>query len=161
MPPTPPQPTIALPSPPPLIPDLPPPPAPSLPGSSTNTLALLLPHRSLFAPRILALLRSHYEQYGAIAHWAPVRALGRVIVVWEEVEGAQEAKREGDWVRLDVQLDEEGRIVEPELERQGAATAVAGVEEAGTTAGGPSGGHSRKASTDSYFSKTTPSSSHG
>jgi len=81
---------------PPLIPDS------DLP---TNTAALLLPHLSLFSPPVLALLREYYERYGTIAHWAPIKAFGRVIVVWDEVEGAERAKREGDWLRLDVDIE--------------------------------------------------------
>jgi hypothetical protein len=68
----------------------------------TNTLALLLPHLSLFAPEILALLRTHYEQYGAIAHWAPVKGFGRVIIVYKDEESAAEAKKDGDRLELDV-----------------------------------------------------------
>ncbi|WVQ86024.1 hypothetical protein IAT38_008192 [Cryptococcus sp. DSM 104549] len=72
------------------------------PPPQTNTLALLLPHPTLFAPPILTLLRQHYEHYGPIAHWAPVRGFGRAIVVYEREEDAEMAKREGDWLRLDV-----------------------------------------------------------
>jgi hypothetical protein len=85
-------------SPPPsLLPDLP-------PEERTNTAALLLPHQALFAPPILDILRAHYESFGTIAHWAPIRAFGRVIIVWHEVEGCEWAKREGDFLKLDVDL---------------------------------------------------------
>ena len=85
-------------SPPPsLLPDLP-------PEERTNTAALLLPHQALFAPPILDILRAHYESFGPIAHWAPIRAFGRVIIVWQEVEGCEWAKREGDFLKLDVDL---------------------------------------------------------
>ena len=73
----------------------------------TNTQALLLPHQALFASPILQILREHYESYGKIAHWAPVRAFGRVIIVWEEVDGADRAKRDGDFLKLDVDLPAE------------------------------------------------------
>lgn len=75
---------------------------------ATNTLALLLPQLSLFAPPILALLRDHYSTYGPLAHWAPVRGFGRVILVYEEDEDAARAKREGDWLKLDVKIPDEG-----------------------------------------------------
>jgi hypothetical protein len=90
--------SIPIPPPPPLDPST------TSPEENTNTLALLLPHLSLFAPPVLALLRSHYEQYGDISHWAPVKGFGRVIVVFANVEGARKAKREGDWLWLDVDL---------------------------------------------------------
>ena len=85
----------------------PPPPSllPDLPAEApTNTAALLLPHQALFAPPILQILRDHYETYGRVAHWAPVKGFGRVIIVWEEVEGFERAKREGDYLKLDVDL---------------------------------------------------------
>jgi hypothetical protein len=33
-----------------------------------------------------------------------VKGFGRVIIVWEEVEGFERAKREGDYLKLDVEL---------------------------------------------------------
>ncbi|ORX41137.1 Calcipressin-domain-containing protein [Kockovaella imperatae] len=92
--------TQDIPSPPSLLSDVPDP-------SETNTHALILPHQSLFLPEILARLREHYEQYGSIAHWAPVRGFGRVIIVYDSVEGAERAKRQGDWLKLDVDLPAE------------------------------------------------------
>jgi hypothetical protein len=106
--------SLAIPPPPPLDPDVP----DSDPVSSstypdpdvdrTNTLALLLPHPSLFHPPVLALLRQHYEGYAAIAHWAPIRGFGRVIVVFDSVEGAASAKKEGDRLWLDVDVTSPG-----------------------------------------------------
>ncbi|TYJ55624.1 hypothetical protein B9479_003656 [Cryptococcus floricola] len=85
------------------------PPAPStIPHDPTNTLALLLPHPNLFSPPVLSLLRAHYEQFGRIAHWAPVRGFGRVIVVFESEEEAEAAKAEGDWLKLEVPVGGEG-----------------------------------------------------
>ena len=75
--------------------------------SQTNTHALILPHQSLFLPPILDRLKVHYEQYGNIAHWAPIRGFGRVIIVYEDIEGADRAKRQGDWLKLDVDLPAE------------------------------------------------------
>lgn len=66
----------------------------------TNTLALLLPHPFLFHPPILALLRAHYASYGNLHTWAPIRAFGRVILVYYTDDDAMRAKREGD--RLEV-----------------------------------------------------------
>ena len=93
---------IAIPPPPPLIPDLS---GPVAEEERTNTLALLLPHTSLFTPPILELLRAHYEQFGPIAHWAPVKGFGRVIVVWQEEGDAERAKEEGGRLWLDVNVD--------------------------------------------------------
>ena len=76
-------------------------------ADQTNTAALLLPHLALFAPPILQILRDHYESFGVIAHWAPVKAFGRVIIVWQEVEGCELAKRNGDYLKLDVDLPQE------------------------------------------------------
>jgi hypothetical protein len=73
----------------------------------TNTLALLLPHLALFSPPSLRLLRDHYSQFGTIAHWAPVKGFGRVIIVYETEEEAAIAKKEGDRLYLDVDLGEE------------------------------------------------------
>ena len=77
------------------------PPIPSLDPEPTNTYALLLPHLSLFGPDILHLLRRFYEKFGPIRHWAPVKAFGRVIIVWDEVDDASQAKKQGDWLELD------------------------------------------------------------
>ncbi|WVR08482.1 hypothetical protein IAU60_005537 [Kwoniella sp. DSM 27419] len=82
--------------------DIPPPPELDPPQEPTNTLALLLPHQALFAPPVLQLLRDHYSSYGEIAHWAPVRAFGRAIVVFVREDDAERAKKEGDWLKLDL-----------------------------------------------------------
>lgn len=81
------------------------------PGSKTpertNTLALLLPHLSLFQPPSLRLLKEHYSSFGHIVHWAPVKGFGRVIIVYSTDEEAAHAKKEGDRLFLDVDLGEE------------------------------------------------------
>lgn len=79
---------------PPARPTVVPPAAPPL--LETNTLALLLPHPFLFSPPLQSLLREHYETYGEIRAWAPIRAFGRVIIVYETFAAAERAKREGD-----------------------------------------------------------------
>ena len=109
---------IQIPSPPPLLPDhhlhdLEP----------TNTHALLLPHLSLFSPTILGLLRQHYEQYGIIAHWAPVKAFGRVIVVWTEIDDASRAKKFGDYLKLDINISSTSTI-DPQMTTTGFTTSV-------------------------------------
>lgn len=110
--------TISIPPPPPL--DLSPP-----DESETNTLALLLPHQGLFAPPVLALLREHYSSYGEIAHWAPVKGFGRVIIVYEREEDARKAKVEGDWLKLEIPPREEDICTD---EQDGAQPPVASKE---------------------------------
>jgi hypothetical protein len=77
------------------------------PATSTNTLALLLPHLALFSPPVLALLKGYYEQYGQIRVWAPVKGFGRVIVVYATEGEAAKAKQEGDWLELDLDAGKE------------------------------------------------------
>jgi calcipressin-2 len=91
--------SIEIPPPPPLIS------SPSHP-IPTNTYALLLPHPALFHPPTLTLLRTFYSSFGSIRTWAPVRGLGRVIVVWEKDEDGGKAKLEGDRVEVEVVTEE-------------------------------------------------------
>ncbi|WVQ95525.1 hypothetical protein IAU59_002622 [Kwoniella sp. CBS 9459] len=106
------------------------PPPPPLEPETTNTLALLLPNQALFDPQVLSLLRDHYGAYGEIVHWAPVKGFGRAIVVYRTDEEAERAKREGDWLRLNLDSvtqdshNDEGQIVE---------TVEAGQEKDGDT----------------------------
>ncbi|WVW80998.1 hypothetical protein I302_102989 [Kwoniella bestiolae CBS 10118] len=81
---------------------IPPPPPLDPPQEETNTLALLLPNQALFSPPILSLLKDHYGLFGDIVHWAPVKGFGRVIVVFASNEDAERAKKEGDWLKLDL-----------------------------------------------------------
>ena len=67
----------------------------------TNTATLLIPH-TLFLPELLDILKDHYGSFGEIAHWAPVKGFGRVIIVWKEFKSCQLALRQGDYLRLDV-----------------------------------------------------------
>ncbi|WRT70556.1 uncharacterized protein IL334_007554 [Kwoniella shivajii] len=83
--------------------DIPPPPALDPTHEPTNTLALLLPHQALFSPPILQLLKDHYGLFGEIIHWAPVKAFGRVLIVFASEEDAENTKKEGDWLKLDLQ----------------------------------------------------------
>jgi hypothetical protein len=61
----------------------------------TNTYALLMPHSALFATEILDLLREFYAKFGSILHWAPVRGLGRIIIVWDNDVAGRSARRCG------------------------------------------------------------------
>lgn len=72
----------------------------------TNTLAILLPHQAFFAPAALQILKDAFSAYGTLAHWAPVRAMGRVIAVYTRDEDAAAARREADGLKLDVALED-------------------------------------------------------
>lgn len=61
----------------------------------TNTYALLVPHPALFTDQILDLLRDFYSKFGEIVHWAPVKGLGRVILVWENHSAGRIARQGG------------------------------------------------------------------
>jgi hypothetical protein len=74
------------------------------PEPDTNTLAILLPHQAFFAPASLQILRDAFGAYGHLAHWAPVRAMGRIIAVYTDNGDAAAAKRGADGLKLDVAL---------------------------------------------------------
>ena len=62
----------------------------------TNSLIILLP-KALFAPALLSLFQAHFaSSYGALVSWTPLERLGRVLVVYETVASAVEAKLEMD-----------------------------------------------------------------
>ncbi|WWC92151.1 uncharacterized protein L201_007105 [Kwoniella dendrophila CBS 6074] len=83
---------------------IPPPPGlePENVEEETNTLALLLPNQSLFEPQILSLLKEHYNLFGEIIHWAPIKGFGRVLIVFKSNEDAKNTKKLGDWLKLDL-----------------------------------------------------------
>ncbi|SCV67071.1 BQ2448_5717 [Microbotryum intermedium] len=67
---------------------------PSLPKVvPTNTLILLLPPR-LFDADLLPMFEAHFNSYGRLVSWTPLRMLGRVLVVYEDVQHATLARRE-------------------------------------------------------------------
>lgn len=88
--------SISLPPTPTLIPDA------AAREFATNSLALILPHPSLFLPEALALLRRHFERFGGLTHFAPIRAMGRVILVFDSVDNARKVKEADDFLKLDV-----------------------------------------------------------
>lgn len=88
--------SISLPPTPTLIPDA------AAREFATNSLALILPHPSLFLPEALALLRRHFERFGGLTHFAPIRAMGRVILVFDSVDAARKVKDADDFLKLDV-----------------------------------------------------------
>lgn len=62
---------------------------------ATNSLVLLLPP-NLFAPTLLPLFKAHFASYGPVAAWTPLEKLGRVLVVYEDVDSATAARCEMD-----------------------------------------------------------------
>ncbi|KLT44922.1 Calcipressin [Cutaneotrichosporon oleaginosum] len=93
------------------------------PEPETNTLAILLPHQAFFAPASLQILRDAFGAYGTLAHWAPVRAMGRIIAVYTLDEDAAAAKRGADGLKLDVALVDVD-IVEKDKEKERVAPEV-------------------------------------
>lgn len=61
----------------------------------TNSLILLLP-QNLFSPSFLPLLQAHFASYGPVAAWTPLERLGRVLVVYQDVDSSVAARREMD-----------------------------------------------------------------
>ena len=62
---------------------------------ATNTLVCLFPP-ALFAADLLPLFEAHFASYGGVAAWTPLEKLGRVLVVYGDVESATAARREMD-----------------------------------------------------------------
>ncbi|GAA5844279.1 hypothetical protein JCM11251_003750 [Rhodosporidiobolus azoricus] len=66
---------------------------------ATNTLLLVLPPVLLSEPsssQLLPLFQAHFASYGNLVSWTPLLNLGRVVAVYEDDEGASEAKGEMD-----------------------------------------------------------------
>ncbi|KAK4052996.1 hypothetical protein OIO90_004120 [Microbotryomycetes sp. JL221] len=61
----------------------------------TNSLILLWPDE-LFTTRLQPLFKAHFSTYGQIVLWTPLRKLGRVLLAYEQVESAVEARTEMD-----------------------------------------------------------------
>lgn len=60
-------------------------------------------------PSLVTVLRDHFESYGEINQWVPLPSFGRVIIVYDHKEEAEEAKLQWDalMVRLKVQPKEQ------------------------------------------------------
>ncbi len=78
---------------------------PSPPKSQkTNTIIITSLSPPFFHPQIQKALRSHFEIFGEIHTWAPIRGLGRIIVVYFEDDCVEQAKSlDGMEVRDDSQ----------------------------------------------------------
>ncbi|KAF8894820.1 calcineurin-binding protein [Infundibulicybe gibba] len=74
--------------------------SPSLPPK-TNTVAVTSVPKTFFQPLVLDTLRSHLASYGEINQWVPLPGFGRILVVYEEDDQAELAKRYCDPIVLD------------------------------------------------------------
>ncbi|KAI0648420.1 Calcipressin [Trametes meyenii] len=74
----------------------------SSPASSrrTNTLVITRLPTHFFEPVIQQALRSHFETYGPLHTWAPIKGLARVIMVYYSDEDAEIAKQSNDGLVL-------------------------------------------------------------
>ncbi|KAI0034979.1 Calcipressin, partial [Vararia minispora EC-137] len=72
------------------------------PPNRTNTLVLAQLPPPFFEPLVLTALRQHFEEAGQIHSWAPLRAFGRVILVYYDEEAAEAAKLGLDGIVIDA-----------------------------------------------------------
>ncbi|KAK1231237.1 hypothetical protein PQX77_005642 [Marasmius sp. AFHP31] len=66
----------------------------------TNSLAITPIPKEFFHPHILSHLHSHFQSYGAINQWVPLPGFGRILVVYEDEEYAENVKRYADPIVL-------------------------------------------------------------
>lgn len=77
----------------------------------SNSLILVLPSL-LFSPSLLPLFELHFASYGNMLSWTPLERLGRVLLIYDEVESATNAKQEMDgfvWEDEDVSIGNSSR----------------------------------------------------
>ena len=70
--------------------------------NGTNTLVLAQLPKQFFDPVVMVALREHFEAVAPIHSWAPLRAFGRVILVYHEEEAAEVAKLSCDGIVIDA-----------------------------------------------------------
>ncbi|KAF8638789.1 hypothetical protein AX17_001848 [Amanita inopinata Kibby_2008] len=73
----------------------------------TNTLAIATLPRSFFAPEVLNIMQTHFNFFGEINRWVPLPGFGRIIVVYENEDHAEEAKRACDPIILQGEEEDE------------------------------------------------------
>ncbi|KAF8162795.1 Calcipressin [Crassisporium funariophilum] len=71
----------------------------------TNTLAVTSLPKSFFDPIILTMLRDHFASFGDINQWVPLQGFGRILIVYECEDHAEEAKRRSDPIALEASHD--------------------------------------------------------
>ncbi|KAG8895460.1 carbohydrate-binding module 1 protein, partial [Tulasnella sp. 417] len=86
--------------------------AESISEDDTNTLILASLPTSFFHAEVLAALRAHFEGYGALHSWAPLKGFSRVVMVYYNVDDAGKAKVECDQMVL---ADEQGKVISTPL----------------------------------------------
>ncbi|KAF8602738.1 Calcipressin [Ceratobasidium sp. AG-I] len=79
---------------------------PLSPPHTTNTLIVPGLPSSFFDPLVLQALRDLFVSYGRLFSWAPLRGLGRIIVVYWDPAAAEDAKRGIDGLNLGTDSDE-------------------------------------------------------
>ncbi|KAG9098686.1 carbohydrate-binding module 1 protein [Ceratobasidium sp. 370] len=87
-----------------VIPSAMPPSPPSSPPHLTNTLIVPNLPPSFFDPLVLQALRDLFTSYGQLHSWAPLRGLGRIILVYWNERHAEDAKLGTDGLNLGVDL---------------------------------------------------------
>ncbi|KAJ2974143.1 hypothetical protein NUW54_g11938 [Trametes sanguinea] len=71
----------------------------------SNTMVIAHLPESFFEPEIQDALRSHFQSYGPLHTWAPIRGLKRVFIVFYSAEDAETAKESNDGLILGDTLD--------------------------------------------------------
>lgn len=79
--------------------------AESLTEDETNTLIVTNLSVTFFSPPVLEALRQHFETYGHLHSWAPLKGFRRIVMVYWNTEDASRARIECDEMVL---ADEEG-----------------------------------------------------
>jgi hypothetical protein len=79
---------------------------PSSPPHATNTLIVPGLPPSFFDALVLQALRDLFISYGQLFSWAPLRGLGRIIVVYRDERNAEDAKRGIDGLDLGADSNE-------------------------------------------------------
>ncbi|TFY81601.1 hypothetical protein EWM64_g2411 [Hericium alpestre] len=71
----------------------------------TNTLVITSIPAPFFHPLVMQALREHFEHFGPIHTWAPIRAFARVILVYYNEDAAEEAKIRCDGLVVDATIE--------------------------------------------------------
>jgi len=62
---------------------------------------------------LIPVLREHFEAYGEINQWVPLLSFGRVVIVYESAESAEEAKVQWDALMVQLKMEPREREEEP------------------------------------------------
>ncbi|KAL4065192.1 Calcipressin [Scleroderma citrinum] len=69
---------------------------PSPGAEPTNTLIITQVPRTFFQPIILQALRDFFAVYGEITHWVPISCFSRILLIYNGVSPAEQAKANSD-----------------------------------------------------------------